>query len=177
MTNSYFNYSTITESSYTFSNIFSTRKNKNISDSFLLNNDYLFYYKDIVNDTRLELLSYTEYNDSKYWDLLFYINNMDNIFDLPNSNDIVVNKATNKLVAFEAKFGALSTNTLISDALYISFYGSSFDRLSSVNNKSIRDYYYDMYFREAELSNETHRHFRFVKSKYISQLLGYINGL
>jgi hypothetical protein len=177
LTNSYFNYSTITEGDYSFGNIFPTRKNKNISNTFLLNNDYLFYYKDIVNDTRLELLSYTEYNDAKYWDLLFYINNMDNIFDLPNSNDIIVNKAINKLIAFETKFGALSTNTLISDDLYISFYGSKFDRISSVNNKSIRDYYYDGYLQEFELSNETHRHFRFVKSKYISQLLGYINGL
>lgn len=153
MNNTYFNMKdTITEENYTFSNIFASRKNQNITNTFITDNPHYWYYKDIQDDTRLEVLSYFEYNDSKYWDLLFYINDMDSIFDLPTNGDNIIAKVNSKVQDFETKFG------IITDIV-------------------IKNQQYDTFLSEVTILNEKHRRFRFIKPSYISQFLGYLNGL
>lgn len=150
MLNTYFNLPTyITSDNYQVANIFPTYKNLKIPASILSQN--MFYYKDIPDDTRLDLLAYLEYGDSKYWDVLFYINNMDHVFDLPTNGDNVILSATKKLNNLEAKLGNISSTEL-------------------------RNQTYEKYLLEAVTTNERHRNFRFVQRAYLPALLGAING-
>jgi hypothetical protein len=150
MTNSFFNLPSYTLGNYSFKNIFPTYKNLPIL-STILNNKQYFYYKTIADDTRLELLSFTEYGESKYWDVLFYINNMEHIFDLPTNGDNLINRVQAKLLNYETKFGAIL-------------------------NSTVRNERYNTYFSELDTNNELHRNFRFVRKEYLPMIIGMING-
>jgi hypothetical protein len=153
MQNSYFNLPIITTAeNYILGNIFPTKKSLRITQSFIDNNSAMWYYKQIPDDSRLELLAYIEYGDSKYWDILFYINNMVNIFDLPTNGDNIISRAHDKLTKREAKFGV-------------------------INNALLRNSIQDEYLTESFNNNEKYRTFRFIKTEYISQLKGYLNGV
>jgi hypothetical protein len=153
MTNSYFNLSTIdTTDEYTFNNIFTSKKNISVAQDFLDTYSYMWYYKSIPDDSRLELISYLEYGDGKYWDMLFFINNMESIFSLPTNGDNVIHSTNDKLASFENKFGV-------------------------INDAALRSSKYEEYLLEAQNINELHRTFRFINTAFIPQLLGVINGL
>lgn len=145
MLNSYFNLPQIIVDDYNFSNIFPTYKNLNILQSFIDSNPILFYYIDLPDDSRLELISYNEYNDSKYWDVLFYINNMENIFDLPTNYDNLNDEINKKISDYVDLVGSITQENI--------------DKIKTniLNN------------------NEKHRRFRMVKKDYLKQVVNIIN--
>jgi hypothetical protein len=142
---------TVNGGNITFDNIFNTNKIYGLSLTFASDYDYMFYYKEIQDDTRLDLLAFREYNNSSYWDLLFYINEMESIFDLPTNYDNVHGMALEKLEKMEAKIGVIKSPVLRNE---------TFQRLLD----------------ETIQQNEKHRKFRFVRPEYISQLVSIING-
>jgi hypothetical protein len=151
MQNSYINIPSLTIGNYQVGNIFGTTKNNPITDKFIQDNNHMWYYKEIVSDTRLELLAYQEYNDSKMWDILFKVNQMETLFDLPTNGDNIILRVEEFLAKLEAKIGVIT-------------------------HLSYRKELEDKLVEEFTIYNEKHRRFRFIKSQYISQLLGMLNG-
>ena len=147
MYNSYFNLPrTDYENTYNMADIFETNKARILPDAFISDNESAFYYKIIPDNTLLEHLSYQEYNRSDYWDLLFKINQMQTPYDLPKSEDYVLNLVQQRLNLWTTKFPKLCCEV--------------------IEEKRIQ-------FTEELLEvNEKHRNFRFVKNEYIPLMFG-----
>lgn len=147
MRNSYFNLPTyITDDNYEVKDIVSANKYKKITDDFLKENENFWYYKNIQDNTRLELLAHLEYDNSSLWDILFVINQMDNVWDLPKSEDYVSSMTETKTEEFLTLFGQ--------------------ERMEETLNLR-RESIYTMYFNQ----NEKHRKFRFFYIQYLPNLI------
>lgn len=136
---------------YKVKDIFVTYKNQKVSNEFIANNKSFWYYKDIQDNTRLELLAHTEYNDSSLWDILFVINQMDNIWDLPKSEDYVNELAQQKVDEFALLFGK-----------------SRMQETLELRTQELYQKYFDL--------NEKHRRFRFINKQQIPNLMELIKA-
>jgi len=153
MRNTYFNLPTFnTEDGFTVKDIIATNKYKKLSDEFLAENNKYWYYKNIHDDSRLELIAYTEYQDSSLWDILFIINQMDNVWDLPKSGDYINTISEQKVKKFNELFGASRMNETL-----------------TFRTQQIYDQYFEL--------NEKHRRFRFIYSEYIPNFLEQIKAI
>jgi hypothetical protein len=85
------------------------------------------------------------------WDILFKVNQMETLFDLPTNGDNIILRVEEFLAKLEAKIGVIT-------------------------HLSYRKELEDKLVEEFTIYNEKHRRFRFIKSQYISQLLGMLNG-
>jgi hypothetical protein len=103
MLNRIFNFPTIiVDDTYQFDNIFVY--DKTAVYSIVDNNPYMFYTKVCQDDEKLESLAYREYNDSSLWDILFVINKMESVYDLPKNQDIVYNESIDYFNEWKTKF-------------------------------------------------------------------------
>lgn len=135
-----------TEDGIQLRDIFSVYKNKKLSDKFISDLSGFWYYKNVQDNTRLELLAYTEYSDSSMWDILFLINQMDNVWDLPKSEDYIATVVQEKMDEF---------NFLFSEA-----------RMAETKDMREKELY-EMYFQ----LNEKHRKLRFINKQHIPNFL------
>jgi hypothetical protein len=106
----------------------------------------MWYYQNIQDNTRLELLSLLEYKSSTYWDILFFINQMDNVWDLPKSEDYVNTLVDNKMQAF---------NLLFTEA--------RMQETKDIRRAELYETYFNL--------NEKHRRFRFINKEHIPNLM------
>lgn len=151
MKNSYFSFPYYTDGDFQFRDIFQTTRNKKLDTTFINNNPDYWYYKNIQDNTRLDVIAYKEYNDSSMWDILFYINQMDNIWDLPKSEDYINTLTEDKMREFDNLFGS--------------------DRIDETRTLRRAEIYKDLFSQ-----NEKHRRFRFINKKYIPTLIATIKG-
>lgn len=145
MKNSYFTLPYYDTEDFQIRDIFPTKKNKKLTNKTLEDYAHFWYYKNIQDNTRLELLSQTEYSSSMYWDILFLINQMDNIWDLPKSEDYINTLVDNRIEDFKLLF----TEERMQETLAL--------RKAEL---------YQQYFND----NEKHRRFRFINKEHIPNL-------
>lgn len=70
------------------------------------------YYKKIPDDTRLDIISYQEYSDIKYVDLIMLINEITNVALLPKSNNYIDKLVTTEYNSIKSKNTNLTTSDL-----------------------------------------------------------------
>jgi hypothetical protein len=103
MLNRIFNFPSITiNNTYQFDNVFVY--DKSAVYSIVDANSHMFYTKVCQDDEKLEALAYKEYNDSSLWDVLFVINKMKSVYDLPKNQDIVYSESVDYFNEWKAKF-------------------------------------------------------------------------
>ena len=115
----------------------------------IFNSTRYFYYITVPNDTRLDIISFKEYGSNIYADLIFYVNKMTSVFDLPKNDSYVKNIIDNQYQEYIDK-GIVDTNLL--EAIY-----------KNITEKFTRE-------------NELHRNLRMVKPDYINEVIGIIKN-
>lgn len=109
-----------------------------------------FYYITVPNDTRLDILSVEAYGINIYSDLIFIINKMSSIFDLPKSESYVRGIIDEKYKYY--------TNTLnIKSTILLN---KIYENLENKHNKE----------------NELYRNLRMVRSEYLTEVIGLIKN-
>lgn len=128
----------------------------NITDRYtfpenFLKNPVYFSIKVIPDDLTLDVLSFQLYNDARYWDLLFYINNMSSINSLPKSFEKVESIIDMALEEQIKKYPIIKNNQVAIDAY-----------TNILRNKYNED-------------NEIHRRFKVIRKEYLTDFVRNIN--
>ena len=148
MTNTIYNITTQTSfGEYIIADIFN--KSITLNESSVSAYDSWFDYIDVNNSDRLDSLAYRIYNNTNVWDVLFVINSMNTVFDLPKSDDYL----------YKLSEEALSKWMRI------------FPDTSSERQKELLD----GYFKENEAINEKYRRLKIIKPQYLSRFTELLN--
>jgi len=110
-------------------------------------NDYI---KELLieDNTLIEQISYRLYDTTDYWDLLFVLNNMTNLNQLPKEEDIILRRADN----IYKKWLEVNQSTVIYEDL-------------NIEEK------YKNILKEEEEKNEKYRYFKYISSSHISEVM------
>jgi len=110
-------------------------------------NDYI---KELLieDNTLIEQISYRLYDTTDYWDLLFVLNNMTNLNQLPKEEDIILRRADN----IYKKWLEVNQSTVIYEGL-------------NIEEK------YKNILKEEEEKNEKYRYFKYISSSHISEVM------
>ena len=115
----------------------------------IFNNTRYFYYITVPNDTRLDIISFKEYGSNIYADLIFYVNKMTSVFDLPKNDSYVKN---------------------IIDKHYQEYIDKE------IINKKLLEAIHKNITEKFTRENELHRNLRMVKPDYINEVIGIIKN-
>jgi hypothetical protein len=148
MINTVYNFNETTSfSNYTITDVFSKTITL-VPENITVYNDW-FTYINVDDGRTLVDIAYDVYNNSNLWDLIFIINNMDTVFDLPKHNDYVYSVVDNRFAVWTAMFPHLSQTEL--------------------DNTKAR-------FLEEEIANnEKHRKIILLKSQYLPRFTELLN--
>lgn len=128
-----------------------TNSNKLINiPKAIFNTKKYFYYITIPDDTRLDIISVSEYNTNVYSDLIFFINKMPSVFCLPKNSSMVKNEI---------------------DEAYVYYT----DTLKITDSNLLKTIYADL-TDTYQKRNELYRNLRMVKPDYINEVLGVIKN-
>lgn len=114
----------------------------------VFNTNRYFYYITVPNDTRLDIISVKEYNTNIYMDLIFVVNKMTSMFDLPRNDSYLKN---------------------IIDERY-SYYK---DTLQITDTRLLQTIYQNLVEKFTK-ENELYRNLRIVKPDYVNEVIGII---
>lgn len=109
-----------------------------------------FYYISAPDDTRLDILSVQEYNTNLYADLIFLINKMTSVFDLPRNISFVEETIDTDYNKYVAPLNITNTS-----------------QLTFIRRNIARKYY---------RKNELYRNLRMVKPDYIKEVIEVIKN-
>ena len=115
----------------------------------IFNSTRYFYYITVSNDTRLDIISFKEYGSNIYADLIFYVNKMTSVFDLPKNDSYVKN---------------------IIDTHYQEYIDKE------IVNKKLLEAIHKNITEKFTRENELHRNLRMVKPDYINEVIGIIKN-
>ena len=115
----------------------------------IFNSTRYFYYITVPNDTRLDIISFKEYGSNIYADLIFYVNKMTSVFDLPKNDSYVKN---------------------IIDTHYQEYIDKE------IVNKKLLEAIHKNITEKFTRENELHRNLRMVKPDYINEVIGIIKN-
>lgn len=148
MINTVFTYnSTASFGDYTIQDIYSKSLTLNSTQVSAYSN---WFYTVLVQDgQRLEELANTIYDNANLWDIIFIINNMDTVFDLPKSSDYVYSVVQDRLNNWVSMFPNTTT-----------------DRLSQLEQQ---------FLEEETAKNELHRYVTVLYPQYLPRFQELLN--
>lgn len=132
MKNIILNYNKIEVDDFIVSDYFS--KKIHIID-FLSTHPELFVSFKVMDDEKLENISYKLYGTSDYWDLLLMINGMDPLVDMPYNSDTIINKVQTELNIY---FYFTYSHAPLSNAARITELTSEFTTNAELLNEKFR---------------------------------------
>lgn len=132
MKNTILNYTKIEVDDFIVSDYFS--KKISIRD-FLSTHPDLFSAYRVMDDEKLENISYKLYGTTDYWDLLLMINDMNPLFDMPYNSDAIINKVQTELNTY---FYFTYSHAPLSNAARITELTTEFSENANLLNEKFR---------------------------------------
>lgn len=109
----------------------------------------LFYSYNVMDDEKLENISYKLYGTSDYWDLLLMLNDMNPLIDMPYNSDTIIN----------------GVQTQLNTYFYYSYSHAPLSNVSRINELTTE------FSENAELKNETFRYIIVIKPTALPEFI------